>query len=147
MPPIPYFDEMFFQMQRMVGGTVRAYVELDVAAAEQVARQDDVQDDYFEGGAGGAGPPHGGGKRGHSQYIDYLLIAKYLERMSDHATNLAGWIAYIVRGDCSFKTRPGGRTAGEMALPDLVVKEGRQPGLKGRAAGGKPPAARPTACL
>ena len=39
VPPIPYFDEMFFQMQRMVSGTVWAYVELDVAAAEQVARQ------------------------------------------------------------------------------------------------------------
>ncbi len=37
-----------------------------------------------------------------------------------------------------------------MALPDLVVKEGREPRVKkGRAAGGFPPAARPflTACL
>lgn len=32
------------------------------------------------------------------QYVDYLMIAKYLERMSDHTTNLAKWIVYIVRG-------------------------------------------------
>ena len=34
-----------------------------------------------------------------SQYVDYLMIAKYLERMSDHATNLAEWIEYIVKGE------------------------------------------------
>ena len=27
------------------------------------------------------------------------MIAKYLERMSDHTTNLAEWIAYIAKGE------------------------------------------------
>ena len=99
VPPIPYFDEMFFQMQRMVSGPVRAYVELDVAAAEEVARQDDVQDDYFEEVLEELAHRMAAENAAIPQYIDYLLIAKYLERMSDHATNLAGWIAYIVRGE------------------------------------------------
>lgn len=99
VPVSPYFAEMFAQMRRMVSGTVRAYVELDVAAAEEVARQDDVQDDYFEEVVEELAQRMEQNSAAIPQYIDYLLIAKYLERMSDHATNLAGWIAYIVRGE------------------------------------------------
>ena len=33
------------------------------------------------------------------QYIDYLMIIKYLERMADHSTNIAGWITFVVTGE------------------------------------------------
>ena len=33
------------------------------------------------------------------QCVDYLMIIKYLERMGDHATNIAGWMKYIVTGE------------------------------------------------
>ena len=32
-------------------------------------------------------------------YVDYLLIVKYVERMADHATNIAEWVAFIITGD------------------------------------------------
>lgn len=31
--------------------------------------------------------------------IDYLLIAKYLERIGDHATNIAEWAIYSITGE------------------------------------------------
>lgn len=98
VPDIPYFAEMFSQMKRMVKGTVQAYVELDLEKAAQVARQDDVQDDYFEEICEQLCQLMAKDPAKIPQYVDYLMIAKYLERMSDHATNLAEWIVYIVKG-------------------------------------------------
>ena len=37
------------------------------------------------------------------QYIDYLLINKYIERMADHAANIADWVTFIVNGELKLK--------------------------------------------
>ena len=34
-----------------------------------------------------------------SQATDYMFIAKYIERMADHATNIAEWAIYVVTGN------------------------------------------------
>lgn len=99
VPTIPYFAEMFAQMKRMVSGTVHAYVQLDVAAAQAVTEQDDVQDDTFEEVVEELCQLMAQNQTAIPQYVNYLLIAKYLERMSDLATNLAEWITYIVQGE------------------------------------------------
>ena len=31
--------------------------------------------------------------------LDYLLIAKYIERIGDHATNIAGWVVFALTGE------------------------------------------------
>ena len=33
------------------------------------------------------------------QYVDYLMIAKYVERIADHATNIAQWVLFVVRNE------------------------------------------------
>jgi phosphate transport system protein len=33
-----------------------------------------------------------------SQAIDLLMIAKYLERIGDHATNIAEWVEFAITG-------------------------------------------------
>lgn len=32
------------------------------------------------------------------QSLDYLMIAKYYERIGDHATNIAEWVVYSING-------------------------------------------------
>lgn len=93
------FNNMFRLVVKMLDATVKAFIDLDTDAALKAAGKDDIQDDYFETtveelvGLMKKDPDH------ISQYVDYLMIAKYLERMSDHTTNLAEWIAYIAKGE------------------------------------------------
>ena len=61
----------------MVSDSVDAYVRQNVALAEQV-----IAADPEEGGTA----------------LDLLMIAKYLERIGDHATNIAEWVEFSVSG-------------------------------------------------
>lgn len=33
------------------------------------------------------------------QYVDYLMIAKYVERIADHSTNIAQWVMFVVKNE------------------------------------------------
>lgn len=96
-PPVGLSD-MLSRVKSMLHTSVTAYVELDVQAANAVVAQDDAQDDAFEHVVNTLCDMMAHDPDNIPQYVDYLMIAKYLERMSDHTTNLAEWIAYIVSG-------------------------------------------------
>ncbi len=89
---------MLSRVKSMLHTSVTAYVALDVEAAQKVVAQDDAQDDAFDQMRNTLCELMAEHPENIPQYVDYLMIAKYLERMSDHTTNLAEWIAYIVRG-------------------------------------------------
>lgn len=95
--PAP-MEKMFCLMKTMVKETVDAFVELSEEKARAVIGQDDLQDDYFLQ----VGEELCDRMQKHPeevrQRVDQLMIAKYLERMSDHSTNLAEWVVYIVSG-------------------------------------------------
>ena len=97
--PLPsQLGKMFNQVKTMVSGTVQAFVELDLEKAHNVMKQDDIQDDYFAKTIDDLCAYMEKDPHSVRQNIDYLLIAKYLERMADHSTNLAEWVCYIVSG-------------------------------------------------
>ena len=82
----------------MVSDSVDAYVRQDVSLAEQVIAADDTVDDYFEKVKQAlirriAADPEEG-----CTALDLLMIAKYLERIGDHATNIAEWVEFSVTG-------------------------------------------------
>ena len=82
----------------MVSSSVDAYVRQDVALAEKVIADDDTVDDYFEKVKQAlirriADDPAEGGTA-----LDLLMIAKYLERIGDHATNIAEWVEFSATG-------------------------------------------------
>ena len=84
---------------RMVSESVDAYVGRDVALAGQVIREDDVVDDYFARVKSAligriAHDPSDG-----ELALDLLMIAKYFERIGDHATNIAEWVIFSVTGE------------------------------------------------
>ena len=82
----------------MVTRSVEAYVQRDLALAKEVIESDDQVDDLFceikaelirliteNPGCG-------------EQALDFLMIAKYLERIGDHATNIAEWVEFSILG-------------------------------------------------
>ena len=82
----------------MVTGSVDAYVRRDTALAREVIAHDDVVDDDFRKVKATlidwiARRPDDG-----EYALDLLMIAKYFERIGDHATNIAEWVVFAVTG-------------------------------------------------
>lgn len=82
----------------MVVDSVDAYVRKDLALAEKAIQEDDVVDNYFttikkDLIAWIAQQPQDG-----EYALDLLMIAKYLERIGDHATNIAEWVIFSITG-------------------------------------------------
>lgn len=83
----------------MVAQSVEAYVGKDLDLARSVVSQDDIVDSLFIEvkkeliGEVASNP-------GEGEYIlDLLMIAKYFERIGDHAVNIAQWVVFSVTGE------------------------------------------------
>ena len=86
------------QASSMVTQSVDAFVRRDVYLARSVAGQDDLVDEDFTGVkqaliAAIAREPGQG-----EVALDLLMIAKYFERIGDHAVNLSEWVEFSVTG-------------------------------------------------
>lgn len=84
---------------KMVNDSVEAYVEHDLKLAQEVIDYDDVVDNYFREVKEDlieliAAKPEDG-----EEALDLLMIAKYFERIGDHATNVAEWAVFSVTGE------------------------------------------------
>ena len=95
-------DDLLREMARstikMVTESVDAFVKHDIMLAEKVVAYDDVVDNYFEQVkdeliARIAENPDDG-----EYALDLLMIAKYFERIGDHAVNIAEWVMFSVTG-------------------------------------------------
>ncbi len=83
---------------KMVTESVDAYVRRDTELAAMVIAEDDIVDDYFnqvkkELIAEISKNPISG-----EQTLDLLMVAKYFERIGDHAVNIAEWVIFSVTG-------------------------------------------------
>lgn len=91
--------EMAAEAIKMVTESVDSYVRQDTAMARRVIDYDDVVDGYFIRvravliGKIAANPVEG------EHALDLLMIDKYLERIGDHATNIAEWVIFSVTGN------------------------------------------------
>ena len=96
---IPMIIKMSEAASKMVRDSVNAYVEKDLDLARKVMENDDVVDELFEEvkttlinfiaenkGLQGV------------EVIDLIMVAKYLERIADHATNIAEWVEFSITG-------------------------------------------------
>ena len=83
---------------KMVTDSVDAYVKHDTIMAEKVIAADDVVDAYFDRVKHqlieriAADPTDG------EYALNLLMIAKYFERIADHAVNIAEWVIFSVTG-------------------------------------------------
>ncbi|WP_217591399.1 phosphate signaling complex protein PhoU [Burkholderia sp. GbtcB21] len=75
-----------------------AFARLDTRAAAQILRDDDAIDDQYRGFMRKLVPYMSEDPSVISAALDYLSIASAIERIGDHATNLAELVIYIVKG-------------------------------------------------
>ena len=84
---------------KMVRDSIDAFVRRDIELAKKVIYYDDIVDDlfnvikdeligYIKAGTGSS-----------EQAIDLMMIAKYFERIGDHAQNIAEWVYFAIAGD------------------------------------------------
>ena len=99
----PEDSELMREMARatikMVTDSVDAFVKNDIIIAKKVIEDDDIVDSYFDQIkqkliASIAEDPDNG-----EFAIDILIIAKYFERIGDHAVNIAEWVIFSVTGE------------------------------------------------
>lgn len=83
---------------RMVSKSVDAFVKKDVAIAEEVIKTDDIVDEGFDKIKEELIAAVREDNKKSEEYIDILMIAKYIERIGDHAVNIAEWVEYSVTG-------------------------------------------------
>ena len=93
-----HIAEMGAATTKMVTEAVEAFVRRDRTMAQSVVAYDDVVDDLFSSVKHdimqmiAADPARG------EQAVDILMISKYLERIGDHAVNVAEWVQYSITG-------------------------------------------------
>ena len=98
MDGMELIEEMARATIEMVMSSVDAFVKKDVELAENVIVQDDVVDDHFSKVKYGIISMIVENSTDGESALDLLMIAKYFERIGDHATNIAEWVIYSVTG-------------------------------------------------
>ena len=98
MEDMELIEEMARATIEMVMSSVDAFVKKDVELAEKVIAQDDVVDDYFSKVKYGIISMIAENSTDGEFALDLLMIAKYFERIGDHAENIAEWVIYSITG-------------------------------------------------
>ena len=91
-------EEMARQAISMVTDSVDAFVRGDLSLAHSVIVQDDKVDGLFLQVREELIGLIASGNNG-SVCLDMLMIAKYFERIGDHACNIAQWVEYAITGE------------------------------------------------
>lgn len=82
----------------MVTDSVESFVKNDIDLAYEVIKHDDVVDDLFIKVKNELISGVKEGANDAEALIDLLMIAKYFERIGDHAENIAEWVIYSMTG-------------------------------------------------
>ena len=96
---LEFLPKMAETASKMVRGSIDAFVNNNKSHAEAIIKMDDEVDGFFieikkkiisliqKGSADG------------EDAIDFLMIAKYYERIADHAVNIAEWVLFSITGE------------------------------------------------
>ncbi|MCF2641819.1 MAG: phosphate signaling complex protein PhoU [Lachnospiraceae bacterium] len=83
----------------MLVKSIEAFVNKDVVLAGEVIGKDDVVDDLFMKVKSELIELISQNTDNGEQATDFLMIAKYLERIGDHATNISEWVIFSITGE------------------------------------------------
>ena len=83
---------------KMVTDSIDAFVRKDVEIARAVIDYDDVVDGYFDKIKASLIRQFSQPETDGEYAMDLLMIAKYFERIGDHAVNIAQWVLFSITG-------------------------------------------------
>ena len=93
-----HIRDMALAAINMVTESIDSFVKQDMNLAEHVIQSDDVVDGLFVKVKAELIALIKKDNGGAETYMDLLMIAKYLERIGDHATNVAEWVLFSITG-------------------------------------------------
>lgn len=91
--------DMAHAVIKMVTDSIDAFVKQDADGARAVIDYDDIVDGFFDKIKKMIIVYFGREEVDNEYAIDLLMIAKYLERIGDHAVNIASWVLFSITGN------------------------------------------------
>ncbi|MEG2583794.1 MAG: phosphate signaling complex protein PhoU [Oscillospiraceae bacterium] len=95
---VDHIPQMARATIKMVNDCIDAFVKKDVKMAEAVIEYDDVVDRLFDKTKEDLIQLIKQNSDLGSSAMDLLMVAKYFERIGDHAVNIAGWVVFSLTG-------------------------------------------------
>jgi len=95
---LEHIPQMAEATSKMVAESIDAFVRMDLDLAREVIDYDDVVDDLFDTVKFDLIELIQADSANGEQAIDLIMIAKYFERIGDHATNIAEWVVFAITG-------------------------------------------------
>lgn len=93
-----HIADMARATMKMVADSIDCFVKKDATGAREVIRHDDIVDDLFNKVKGELIEEVQKGSNNAEALVDMVMIAKYFERIGDHAENIAEWVIYSITG-------------------------------------------------
>ena len=104
---LKHIRKMASETVLMLNHSIEAYVERDQEKAKEVIEHDDIVDSLFDDVKQDIirliqkNPEDG------EEATDLLMVAKYFERIGDHATNIAEWVLYSLKKSEDYYSKKG----------------------------------------
>ncbi len=96
-----HISDMARSTIKMVTESIDAFVKKDINIAIAVIKYDDVVDNYFDQVKKTLIELFSKPETDGEYALDLLMIAKYFERIGDHAVNIAEWVLFSITGSKS----------------------------------------------
>ena len=95
---LEHISQMEKETIQMVNESIKAFVKKDIQLAQKVIDDDDIVDALFEKVKSDLIEIMRTDVSVCNGAVDLLMVAKYFERIGDHATNIAEWVIYSITG-------------------------------------------------
>ncbi len=92
-------EQMMEEAKVMFRMAIESFVDADEVTARKVVEMDDIMDDLFNKVKEEMMDAIVAQSLNADKVVDYLMVAKYLEKIGDHAVNIAEWAIFQVTGD------------------------------------------------
>lgn len=94
----PMIEEMAEKTCEMVSGSIQAFVGEDITLTKTIIEADEEIDNLFLKIRYSLVMQHNQNMEARNRAIDIIMVTKYLERIADHATNVAEWVEFSITG-------------------------------------------------